>query len=95
MVRKELGKQRIELLLKYEENFDNMSNELVSGLPFNSDNTVNFAVFFFSVLLSLEDMETIRLFHYNREVKIRLIFIVAMIAISRKLLALITVPGKG
>jgi len=32
MARKELGKKRIELLLKYEENFDNLSNELAADL---------------------------------------------------------------
>ena len=30
--RKELGKKRIGLLLKYEENFDNLSQELAGGL---------------------------------------------------------------
>jgi len=30
--RKELGKKRIGLLLKYEENFDNLSNELAGDL---------------------------------------------------------------
>lgn len=30
--RKELGKKRIELLLKYEENFDNLNNDLAAGL---------------------------------------------------------------
>ncbi len=30
--RKELGKKRIELLMKYDENFDNLSNELASEL---------------------------------------------------------------
>ena len=30
--RKALGKTRIELLLKYEENFDNLSNEIAAGL---------------------------------------------------------------
>jgi hypothetical protein len=30
--RKELGKKRIELLLKYEENFDNLSNDLAAEL---------------------------------------------------------------
>ena len=32
MARKELGMKRIELLLKYEENFDNLSNELATDL---------------------------------------------------------------
>ena len=32
MDRKELGKKRIGLLLKYEENFDNLSNELAGDL---------------------------------------------------------------
>ena len=32
MARKELGKKRIDLLLKYEENFDNLSHELAGGL---------------------------------------------------------------
>ena len=66
-----------------------------SGLAYDPKNTSNFAVLFFSVLLSLEVMETIRVFHQDNEVKIRLIFIVAMIAISRKLLALSTISGKG
>jgi hypothetical protein len=30
--RKELGKKRIELLLKYDENFENLSNELAGQL---------------------------------------------------------------
>ena len=66
-----------------------------SGLAFDPENNRNFAVLFFSVLLSLEVMETVRVFHQDHEVKIRLIFIVAMIAISRKLLALSTIAGKG
>jgi hypothetical protein len=32
LARKELGKKRIELLLKYEENFDNLSHDLAAGL---------------------------------------------------------------
>jgi hypothetical protein len=32
MARKELGKKRIELLLKYIENFDNLGNELAAEL---------------------------------------------------------------
>jgi hypothetical protein len=32
MARKELGKKRIELLLKYEENFDNLSHEIAGEL---------------------------------------------------------------
>jgi uncharacterized membrane protein (DUF373 family) len=67
----------------------------VTGLAFDPEHNGNFAALFFSVLLSLEVMETIRVFHQDNEVKIRLIFIVAMIAISRKLLALSTVSGKG
>jgi len=66
-----------------------------TGLAFDPEYNGNFAALFFSVLLSLEVMETIRVFHQDNEVKIRLIFIVAMIAISRKLLALSTVSGKG
>ena len=65
------------------------------GIAYDPQKTSNYAVLFFSVLLSLEVMETIRLFHHDQEVKIRLIFIVAMIAISRKLLALSTLSGKG
>ena len=67
----------------------------VTGLAYDPERTGNFAALFFSVLLSMEVMETIRVFHQSNEVKIRLIFIVAMIAISRKLLALSTVSGKG
>jgi uncharacterized membrane protein (DUF373 family) len=67
----------------------------VDGIAYDPQKTSNFAALFFSVLLSLEVMETIRLFHHDQEVKIRLIFIVAMIAISRKLLALSSPIGKG
>jgi uncharacterized membrane protein (DUF373 family) len=67
----------------------------VDGIAYNPQKTSNFAALFFSVLLSLEVMETIRLFHHDQEVKIRLIFIVSMIAISRKLLALSSTAGKG
>jgi uncharacterized membrane protein (DUF373 family) len=67
----------------------------VNSLVYDPKNTGNFAVLFFSVLLSLEVMETIRLFYQSHEVKIRLIFIVSMIAISRKLLALSSMPGKA
>jgi len=65
------------------------------GIAYDPQKTSNYAVLFFSILLSLEVMETIRLFHHDQEIKIRLIFIVAMIAISRKLLALSTPSGKG
>lgn len=65
------------------------------GVAYDPNYTGNFATLFFSVLLSLEVMETIRMFYQNHEVKIRLIFIVSMIAISRKLLALSSTAGKG
>jgi hypothetical protein len=39
-----------------------------SGLAFDPGNKSNFAVLFFSVLLSMEVMETIRVFHQDHEI---------------------------
>ena len=85
--------QVIQLIIEMADTL--WSRITVDGIAYDPQKTSNFAVLFFTILLSLEVMETIRLFHHDQEVKIRLIFIVAMIAISRKLLALSSPAGKG
>lgn len=57
-----------------------------SGISYNPKSSSQIAVIFFNVLLSLEIMETVRIFNQDHETKIKIIFIVCMIAISRKLL---------
>lgn len=88
-----IGYQVIQLIWELAATLWNRITQ--SGLAYDPQNTSNYGALFFSVLLSLEILETIRLFHQDNEIKLRLIFIVAMIAISRKLLALGTLTGNG
>lgn len=45
-------------------------------------------IIFFNILLALEVLETVKVFNKDHDVKIRIILIVCMIAVSRKILAL-------
>lgn len=49
---------------------------------------------FFNVLLALEILETVKVFEKSHEVKIRIILMVCMIAISRKILMLDIFEGN-
>jgi len=50
----------------------------------------NIAVLFFNILLTMEIMETVKVAHKSHHVKIRVILIVCLIAVSRKILMLET-----
>ena len=59
-----------------------------AGLDFTQQYGRNIFVIFFNILLALEILETVRVFDKNHDVKIRIILIVCIIAVSRKILTL-------
>ena len=58
------------------------------GLNYDPEYGRNVVLLFCNILLTLEVLETVKVYNQSREVKIRIIFIVCMIAISRKVLAM-------
>jgi len=59
-----------------------------SGLSYDPEHGKTTIVLFFNVLLALEILETVKAFAKSHEVKIRIILIVCLIAVSRKVLML-------
>jgi uncharacterized membrane protein (DUF373 family) len=59
-----------------------------SGLTYDPEHGRTTIVLFFNVLLALEILETVKAFAKSHEVKIRIILIVCLIAVSRKFLML-------
>jgi len=59
-----------------------------SGLSYDPEHGKTTIVLFFNVLLALEILETVKAFAKSHEVKIRIILIVCLIAVSRKFLML-------
>lgn len=48
----------------------------------------NVFVVFFNILLALEVLETVKVFNKDHDIKIRIVLIVCMIAVSRKILSI-------
>jgi uncharacterized membrane protein (DUF373 family) len=63
-------------------------NIATSGLDYVPETGRPVAVLFFNILLMIEIMETVKLFRQSHEVKLRIILIVCLIAVSRKVLEL-------
>ena len=59
-----------------------------AGLEYAPEYTRNLAILFFNILLVLEILQTIQVFSHDHIVKVRIILIVCLIAVSRKILAL-------
>jgi uncharacterized membrane protein (DUF373 family) len=59
-----------------------------AGFNYDPEHGKNIIVLFFNVLLALEILETVKAFAKSHEVKIRIILIVCLIAVSRKFLML-------
>jgi uncharacterized membrane protein (DUF373 family) len=59
-----------------------------SGLDYTQAYGKNLFVIFFNILLALEILETVRVFDKDHDVKIRIILLVCIIAVSRKILTL-------
>lgn len=60
------------------------------GLSYRPEYSQIVVVLFFNILLSLEIMETIKVYRHDHQAKIEIILIVVMIAISRKVLSMDT-----
>ena len=58
------------------------------GLSYDPEQARTTIILFFNVLLALEILETVKAFAKSHEVKIRIILIVCLIAVSRKVLML-------
>lgn len=56
------------------------------GFEYRQGQARDVVILFFNVLLALEILETVRVFEKHHEVKIRVILLVCLIAISRKIL---------
>jgi uncharacterized membrane protein (DUF373 family) len=59
-----------------------------AGLEYAPEYTKTIAILFFNILLMMEIIQTIRIFSHNHIIKVRIILIVCLIAVSRKILAL-------
>jgi uncharacterized membrane protein (DUF373 family) len=59
-----------------------------AGLEYAPEYTRTIAILFFNILLMLEILQTIKIFSQDHVVKVRIILIVCLIAVSRKILAL-------
>jgi uncharacterized membrane protein (DUF373 family) len=57
------------------------------GMHYAPEYTKGVAILFFNILLMLEIMQTIKVFAHNHLIKVRIILIVCLIAVSRKILA--------
>ncbi len=78
--------QSIELVW---ESFKSYSERIRnSGLDYTQEYGKNLFVIFFNILLALEILETVRVFDKDHDIKIRIILLVCIIAISRKILTL-------
>ena len=80
-----IGFQTLELIWELITSFYIRISEV--GLEHRPEYTQTVVVLFFNILLTMEVMETIKVFNQDHSVKIETILIVCMIAISRKLLA--------
>jgi uncharacterized membrane protein (DUF373 family) len=80
--------QTLELIWELITSFITRIKEV--GLEYRPEYTQTVVVLFFSILLTLEIIETIKVFRHDHQAKIEIILIVVMIAISRKILAMDT-----
>lgn len=78
--------QTIELLWESFQNlFTRFSERGLHGLDFNPEYGMTALVLFFNVLLGLELLETIKVFNQSHTIKVKIILLICLIAISRKI----------
>lgn len=78
--------QALELLWESFQSFAaRFSNEGLQGLSYNPEYGKTVLVLFFNVLLALEVLETIKVFSKSHTIKVRIILLICLIAISRKI----------
>jgi uncharacterized membrane protein (DUF373 family) len=65
-----------------------------AGLDYTTEYGRSIFIIFFNILLALEILETVRVFDKDHDIKIRIILLVCIIAISRKILTLDTIGSN-
>ena len=78
--------QVVQLLWNTVESFSRRFRE--AGMDYAPEYGRTVAILFFNILLMMEIMQTIKVFAENHIIKVRIILIVCLIAVSRKILAL-------
>jgi uncharacterized membrane protein (DUF373 family) len=78
--------QTIELVWESIKSYSARIREV--GLDYTQEYGKSIFIIFFNILLALEILETVRVFDKDHDVKIRIILLVCIIAISRKVLTL-------
>jgi uncharacterized membrane protein (DUF373 family) len=78
--------QTIELVWESIKSYSARIRE--AGLDYTQEYGKSIFIIFFNILLALEILETVRVFDKDHDVKIRIILLVCIIAISRKVLTL-------
>jgi uncharacterized membrane protein (DUF373 family) len=81
-----IGFQTIELVWESIKSYSARIRE--AGLDYSQEYGKSIFIIFFNILLALEILETVRVFDKDHDVKIRIILLVCIIAISRKVLTL-------
>jgi uncharacterized membrane protein (DUF373 family) len=82
--------QTVELVWESIKSYSARIRE--AGLDYTQEYGKSIFTIFFNILLALEILETVRVFDKDHDVKIRIILLVCIIAISRKVL---TLDAKG
>ena len=78
--------QVVQLLWNTVESFSRRFRE--AGMDYAPEYGRTVAILFFNIMLMMEIMQTIKVFAENHIIKVRIILIVCLIAVSRKILAL-------
>ncbi len=78
--------QVVQLFWNTVESFSRRFRE--AGMDYAPEYGRTVAILFFNILLMMEIMQTIKVFAENHIIKVRIILIVCLIAVSRKILAL-------
>lgn len=78
--------QVVQLIWNTVDSFAKRFRE--AGLEYAPEYGKTIAILFFNILLLMEIVQTVRVFSHSHIVKVRIILIVCLIAVSRKILAL-------
>ena len=78
--------QSIELIWEAGKSYAERIHDV--GLDYTQDYGKDIFIIFFNILLALEILETVRVFDKDHDIKIRIILLVCIIAISRKILTI-------
>ena len=78
-----------QIIVLIWESFKSYSTRIEqAGLDYTQMYGKNIFVIFFNILLALEVLETVRIYEKDHDIKIRIILLVCVIAVSRKILSL-------